>query len=82
MGSVQWAITVSPELARAIDRLAKRRDDSRSGLIEVLLREHALVQGAIDPERDAVQRPPPPAPPQRESAGHKNRLVVKGEVRL
>lgn len=41
------SVSLSTELADALDELARSRDEERSRLMETLLREHALVERAI-----------------------------------
>ncbi len=47
MTSSKFSISVTPELARALDQLAKERKDDRSRLIEMLLRENPLVNSRV-----------------------------------
>lgn len=44
-------MSVSPELAEALDDLAADRDEDRSSLVEILLREHPLVRRAVQTRR-------------------------------
>lgn len=83
MPSERWAITVTPELAAAVDALVAQRGDSRSNLVETLLRENPYVQRAVEAWR-REQGPPaagpgasePPEEPTREGA------TVSAEARL
>ena len=59
MGSVKWSITLSPELAEALERLAAARGDSRSALVETLLRESGYVQRFVDEVRADDRLAPP-----------------------
>lgn len=43
---------MTPELAQALDELAAERDEDRSRLVEILLREHPLVHRRIQRRRD------------------------------
>lgn len=48
------SISLSPELADALDALAGERGDDRSRLVEILLREHPLVARRIRRSRGAM----------------------------
>jgi hypothetical protein len=48
----RFTISVSQELADALDDLQQRRGDERSRLVETLLRENPLIRGAIERQRD------------------------------
>jgi predicted transcriptional regulator len=50
------SISLTPELADALDALAEDRDEDRSRLVEILLREHPLVSDRIRSRR-ARDRP-------------------------
>lgn len=41
-------VALSNELAEALDELAGQRGESRSGLVEMLLRENPYVQSTVD----------------------------------
>ncbi len=45
-------LSTSPELLAALDALAARRGESRSALVEMLLREHPLVAQAVRQGRE------------------------------
>ena len=47
MTATKFSISVTPELARALEQLAKERRDDRSRLIEMLLRENALIAAKV-----------------------------------
>ncbi len=47
MTSSKFSISVTPELARALDQLVQQRQEDRSRLIELLLRENPLVATTV-----------------------------------
>lgn len=47
MPSEKFSISTSPELFEALEALAERRDQDRSSLIEMLLREHPMVEAEV-----------------------------------
>lgn len=47
MPAEKFSISTSPELFAALEAVADRRDQDRSSLIEMLLREHPLVEQEI-----------------------------------
>lgn len=49
-------VALSNELAEALDDLAGQRGESRSGLVEMLLRENGYVQHAVDRLRREATR--------------------------
>lgn len=51
MASRKLSMSLTPELADALDRLAGRRGEDRSRLVETLLREHPLVREAVQVQR-------------------------------
>lgn len=57
MGSEKFSISTSPELFEALQALAERRDQDRSSLIEMLLREHPMVEAEIRRGRGRRRRP-------------------------
>lgn len=57
MPSEKFSISTSPELFEALEALAERRDQDRSSLIEMLLREHPMVEDAIRRRRGRRRRP-------------------------
>lgn len=50
--SEKFSVSTSRELFEAIEALKERRDEDRSSLIEVLLREHPMVERQIRRDRD------------------------------
>lgn len=51
MGSVKRSISLSPELAEALDEMAKEQGLDRSKLVEILLRENPSLQRRIQRKR-------------------------------
>lgn len=50
-------VALSNELAQALDHLTQQRGESRSGLVEMLLRENGYVQSTVDAlRRDGTGR--------------------------
>lgn len=47
MPAEKFSISTSPELFEALEALAEDRDQDRSSLIEMLLREHPMVEDEI-----------------------------------
>ena len=47
MTTAKFSISLTPELAEVLSRMAKERKEDRSRLIEMLLRENPLVGRAI-----------------------------------
>jgi metal-responsive CopG/Arc/MetJ family transcriptional regulator len=62
MTSAKISISLTPELAAALDALAKRRGEDRSRVVETLLREHPYVLQEVRVQRslgqDAADRVP------------------------
>lgn len=52
MSSRKLSVSLTPELADALDDLAEDRGEDRSRVIEILLREHPLARRAIQGRRD------------------------------
>ena len=68
------SLSLTPELAEALDELARRRGDDRSRLVETLLREHPLVRRHLEAARGLqVSEPSPPA---WESVGARKRRTL------
>lgn len=56
MPSEKFSISTSRELFEALEVLSERRGQSRSDLIEMLLREHPLVEREIRTQRRGRRR--------------------------
>ncbi len=65
MGSKKVSISMSPELYQALECIQEDRNQDRSSLIEMLLREHPLLQRKIRHQRRATG--PPPKPPRTDT---------------
>lgn len=50
----RMTVSVSDELVQALDALAKRRNESRSSLVELLLREHPLLARQVQVGRQSM----------------------------
>lgn len=77
------SLSLTPELADALDRLAAARGEDRSRLVETLLREHDLVRNAVrrgrpyrpvSPGDDGGGGDPPLAKARFEAVGRRKRL--------
>lgn len=77
MGVRRISLSMTGELAAALDRIAADRDESRSSVVEMLLREHALVASAVDLVR---QEGTGGTPPRRRDDGPT--AAVDASVRL
>lgn len=53
----KFTISTTPELFEAIEALREERGQERSALIEMLLREHPMVEDAIRRRRGQQARP-------------------------
>ncbi len=56
MGSEKFSISTSQELFEALEELCEARGEDRSSLIEMLLREHPMIQRQIRRRRDLPSR--------------------------
>lgn len=57
MSSVKRSISLTPELAEILDRLASERGEDRSRLIEILLRENPTIRREVQDRRQATAPP-------------------------
>lgn len=80
------SLSLTPELADALDALAAARGEDRSRLVETLLREHPLVREAVRRGRpyrpggrppDAPAGDPPLAEARFEAVGRRKRLRLE-----
>lgn len=73
MTSEKFSISLTPELSRALNRLAKQRKEDRSRLIEILLRENPLVSATVRTERG-------PANPGTKNGRDVRKLLALGDL--
>ncbi len=71
---VRVTMSLSQELTDALDRIASDRDDSRSAVAEMLLREAPQVRGALRALRGDSSDPPNDHPPMETVGSHTRRV--------